>query len=72
MSIPGEPELLPPTQQMPVQAVNYRPRARQPWEAYVMSACIALGTAVAAVCFCIFAIALLMFGLAELSAHWPA
>jgi len=70
MSVPGEPELLPPTQQ--VQAVNYRPRTRQPWEAYVMSGCIALVTVVFAVCACIFGIAALMFGLAELSAHWPA
>ena len=71
MSIPGQPEFTAPEPTQQVQAVNYRPRTRQPWEAYVMSGCIALGTVVAAVCFCIFAIALLLFGLAELGAHWP-
>jgi hypothetical protein len=52
--------------------VTTKPRApRPPWEAQVISGCVTLITVVATICIVIAIIAVLLFGMAQLGAHWP-
>ena len=60
-----------PPVQTPLVQPAARPHTRTPWEVQILSGCIAAATAVITVCLCIFTVAALLFGLAELKAHWP-
>jgi len=46
-------------------------RARPTWEVAIISAAMTAVVLVIAVCLAIFTIATLLFGLAQLHAHWP-